>query len=65
MVNIKETLLHEVSTLPPALYPEVLVFIETLKTKRQPAIPETMLLSETALSRDWETEEEDNAWAGL
>ena len=65
MVDIKETLLQEVSALPLAFCPVVLDFIETLKTQRQPAIPETMLLSESALSKDWETEEEDIAWASL
>lgn len=65
MVNIKETLLYEVNTLPLALYPEVLGFIKTLKMRRESSVPETMLLSESALSKDWETEEEDNAWAGL
>ena len=64
-VNIKETLLREVSILPSVYYLEVLDFIESLKKKRQGAIPETMLLSESALSKDWDTEEEDNAWASL
>jgi len=63
--NIKEALLREVSILPSVYYVEVLDFIESLKGKRQPAIPETMLLSEAALSKDWDTEEEDKAWASL
>jgi len=65
MANIKETLLREVSILPPDYCPEVLNFIETLKVDRQPAIPATMLLSESALSKDWDTEEEDKVWANL
>jgi hypothetical protein len=65
IANIKETLLREVSGLSPAYCPEVLDFIEYLKTKRQPSIPETMLLSESALLKDWDTSEEDNAWANL
>jgi len=64
-VNTKETLLREVSVLPSAYYAEVLDFIESLKTNRQPAIPETMLLSESALSKDWDTEEDDKAWESL
>jgi hypothetical protein len=64
-VNIRETLLQEVSIIPTDFCPEVLCFIESLKAKRQPAIPETMLLSEAALSKDWDTEEEDDAWASL
>jgi len=60
-----DTLLQEVSTLPPVYYLEVLDFIDFLKTKRLPTIPETMLLSEQALAKDWNTEEENNAWASL
>jgi hypothetical protein len=63
--NIREMILREVNVLPPAYCSEVLDYIEYLKTKRQPTLPETMLLSESALSKDWETEEEDSAWASL
>jgi len=65
VANIHETLLQEVSVLPSAYYSEVLDFIVSLKTGRQSAIPETTLLSEAALSKDWDTEEEDKAWASL
>jgi len=65
MMNIRETLLQEVSILPSDYCPEVLGFIETLKTNRQPAIPATMLLSESALSKDWDIEEKDKVWASL
>jgi hypothetical protein len=33
--------------------------------EKQPAIPATMLLSEPALAKDWDTDEEDRAWASL
>jgi len=65
MANIRETLLQEFNTLPPTYYSDVLDFIESLKSKRQPAVPETMLMSESALSKDWDTEEEDKVWASL
>ena len=65
IANIKEALLHEMNILPPVHYSEVLGFIESLKTGRQPTIPETVLLSESALSTDWDTTEEDRAWANL
>ena len=61
----KDMLLQEVSVLPPAYYSEVLNFIEFLKTKRPPVLPETMLLSEQALAKEWNTDEEDRAWASL
>ena len=63
--TIREMLLREVNILPSVYCSEVLDFIESLRMKRQPVIPETMLLSEVALSKDWDTEEEDNAWASL
>ena len=64
IANIKEALLQEVNILPPVHYSEVLGFIESLKTG-QPTIPETVLLSESALSTDWDTTEEDRAWTNL
>jgi hypothetical protein len=64
-VNIRETLLQEFNTLSPAYYSDVLDFIGSLKTNRQLATPETMLLSESALSKNWDTEEEDKVWANL
>ncbi len=33
--------------------------------KQQPAIPDTALASEPALSKDWMRPEEDTAWANL
>jgi len=64
-VNIREALLQEVSVLPTGYCPEVLDFISSLKTNRQPAIPETMLLSEEALAEDWDSPEDNEAWANL
>jgi len=65
IAHTRETLLREVNILPPAYYSDVLGLIDALKTGRQPAIPATMLLSEVVLSKDWDTEEEDEAWASL
>ncbi len=65
LANIKETLLQEVHILPIDYCPDVLHYIEALKAQRHCSLPETMLLSEVALSRDWDTPEEDKAWANL
>ena len=62
---IRENLLREVNVMPSNDCLDVLHFIESLKTNRQPAIPETMLMSEAALARDWDTDEENEAWASL
>jgi len=41
----------------------VITFTPIIQTL--PKIPETMLLSEASLAKDWDTPEEDKAWAGL
>ncbi|MDR3232258.1 MAG: DUF2281 domain-containing protein [Planctomycetaceae bacterium] len=64
-INSKELLLQEVNVLPSVYVSEVLDFIDFLKTKRQVPVSETMLLSEAALAKDWDTDEEDKAWASL
>ena len=64
-VNIRESLLQEVSVLPTGYCPEVLDFITSLKANRQPAIPDTMLLSEEALAEDWDSPEDNEAWVNL
>ena len=64
-VNIRESLLQEVNVLPTGYCPEVLDFIASLKGNRQPAIPDTMLLSEEALAEDWDSPEDNEAWVNL
>ena len=58
-------LIQEMQTLPPSYWDEVLDFVGYLKQKRLREVPETMLLSESALAKDWDTPEEDEAWANL
>ena len=55
----------EIEALPSEYLTELGQFIEILKQRKTQARPETMLLSEAALKRDWEGPEEDEAWAGL
>ena len=64
MIN-RAVLLHEIETLPVNCIGEVVDFVAWIKHRKLSQIPETMLLSETALSKDWDTSEEDEAWAGL
>ena len=40
-------------------------FVGYLKLKHLKSISETMILSEKSLSKDWDTPEEDEAWADL
>ena len=61
----RSVLMHEIETLPAACLGEVIDFVAWIKQRKLPNIPETMLLSEAALSKDWDTPEEDEAWGGL
>ena len=58
-------LLREIETLPANYVGEVIDFVARLKQQKMSQIPETMLLSEGSLSKDWDTPEEDEAWANL
>ena len=58
-------LISEIETLPPEYYQEIITFVGYLKMKQMKNISETMILSEKALAKDWDTPEEDEAWANL
>jgi hypothetical protein len=58
-------LLQEIETLPAACVGEVVDFVAWIKQRKLSRIPETMLLSEAALAKEWNTPEEDEAWANL
>ena len=61
----RAVLIKEIETLPAACLGEVIDFVAWIKQRKLPRIPETMLLSEAALAKDWDTPEEDEAWAAL
>ena len=61
----RAVLMKELENLPPEYLGEVVDFVAWLKYRKLQQIPETMLLSEAALAKDWDTPEEDEAWAGL
>jgi len=58
-------LLHEIETLPSNCVSEVIDFVAWIKQRKLSQIPETMLMSEISLAKDWNTPEEDKAWAAL
>jgi hypothetical protein len=64
MIN-RAVLLQEIETLPEACVSEVVDFVAWIKQRKISRIPETMLLSEASLSKEWDTPEEDEAWALL
>jgi hypothetical protein len=59
-MNKRTLLVKEIENIPECLLDEVLAFIEN---KRQ--LPETLLLSENVLKKDWLSETEDRAWQDL
>jgi len=61
----RAVLLQEIETLPANCLDEVVDFVSWIKHRMLSHIPETMLLSEASLSKDWDTPEEDQAWADL
>ena len=61
----RSVLLNEIETLPAACLDEVIDFVAWIKQRKLTQIPETLLLSEAVLSKDWDTPEEDEAWANL
>ena len=61
----RAVLLQEIETLPAACVSDVVDFVAWIKQRKVSQIPETMLLSEASLSKDWDTPEEDEAWASL
>ena len=64
MTAIKQ-LIYEIETLPAEDVRDVANFVGYLKLKKTKNIFETMILSETSLAKDWDTPEEDEAWADL
>ena len=61
----RAVLQKEIETLPAAILDDVIDFVAWIKQRKLSKIPETMLLSEAILSKDWDTPEEDEAWASL
>jgi hypothetical protein len=61
----KAVLFREIETLPASYLDEVLCFVEYVKRKQGRNPAETMMLSESTLAKDWDSPEENAAWAGL
>jgi hypothetical protein len=57
---------EQLKRLPPDKLAAVLDFVEYLAEKQEPSGSyQTMLASEQVLAKDWNTQEEDEAWAHL
>ena len=63
-MSTQELISKEVENLPEALQREVYDFARFLREKSHEGF-NGLLLSQSALSKDWDTPEEDAAWANL
>ena len=64
-MSTKELIEKEVASLPEPQQREVYDFARFLRFKTQDDRFDGLLASESVLSRDWDTPEEDEAWASL
>jgi len=64
-MSTRELIEREVSALPESLQREVYDFARFLRTKKDDDSFNGLLLSESALAKDWNTPEEDAKWANL
>ena len=64
-MSTKQLIEQEITALPEPLQREVYDFARFLRTKREDESFNGLLLSETALAKDWNTPEEDTVWASL
>jgi hypothetical protein len=65
IVSTRELIEKEVTGLPETLQREVYDFARFLHKKNDEDAFNGLLLSETALAKDWNMPEEDAAWASL
>ncbi len=64
-MGTQELIEKEVASLPENLQREVYNFARFLREKSENGSFDGQLLSESTLSKDWNTPEEDAAWANL
>ncbi|WP_333641913.1 hypothetical protein [Mesotoga prima] len=65
-MDIRQLLRKEIETIPDTLVEEILRFVKALKERNLPTLSRELLdASESALARDWLSEEEDIAWKNL
>jgi len=64
-MSTRELIEKEVASLPEPLQREVYDFARFLRFKKEDEQFNGLMLSETALAKDWNTPDEDAAWASL
>ena len=65
VMSTRELIDKELEVLPEPLQKEVYDFVRFLRRKAEDESFNGLLLSESALAKDWNTPEEDAAWASL
>lgn len=65
VMSTRELIEKEVAAMPEPLQREVYDFARSLRQKNEDESFNGLLLSESALGKDWNTPEEDAAWASL
>lgn len=61
----KELLKNEIEHIPENLIDEVIDFVQFLKAKKIKENLEITIASESSLSKDWLSQEEEQAWKNL
>jgi hypothetical protein len=64
-METKDLILKEIEVFPEPYLEEILDFIHFLKDKAMKISMESAILSESALSKEWLSREEDEAWKDL
>lgn len=64
-MSTQQLIEQEITRLPEPLQREVYDFARFLRSQREDESFNGLLLSETALAKEWNTPEEDAAWASL
>lgn len=64
-MSTQELLAREISTTPEPILEEVYHYLQYLKTRTSDDRFNGLLASYSALAKDWNTPEEDQAWANL
>ena len=64
-MTTRELLLREIADAPEQMLDEVCRFLRFLKTKSEEDGFNGLAASESALAKDWNSPEEDSAWANL
>jgi len=64
-MTTQELLIQEISTTPEPILAEVYHYLRYLKTEQVADRFEGLVASHSALAKDWDSPEEDAAWANL